>query len=93
MLNAHRLCAASRLSRLPVLAPKRRLATAYRTSSGHHDLGGVPGLLESPVPADEPLHAWELEAHALFACLAKRGYFSTDESRRTIEGFTADAYG
>ena len=32
---------------------------------GHHDVGGDPALATATVPADVPLHAWELEAHAL----------------------------
>ena len=59
---------------------------------GHHDVGGDPALATATVPADVPLHAWELEAHALFSCLAKNGHFSTDESRRTIEGFAPTDY-
>ena len=59
---------------------------------GHHDVGGDPALMEAKVPADVPLHAWELEAHALFACLANNGHFSTDEARRTIEGFAPTDY-
>jgi hypothetical protein len=59
---------------------------------GHHDVGGDPALASAPVPADVPLHAWELEAHALFSCLAKNGHFSTDESRRTIEGLAPTDY-
>lgn len=48
--------------------------------------------MEAPIPADEPLHLWELEAHALYACLAKNGCFSTDEIRRTIEAYDPTAY-
>lgn len=59
---------------------------------GHHDLGGIDSLLNAPVPADVPLHAWELEAHALYATLAKNGCFSTDETRRAIEAFDPGAY-
>ena len=66
-----------------------RIARPFSTV---HDVGGSPRLMDTPVPADEPLHAWELEAHALFASFAKAGYFSTDESRRTIEAFPAAAY-
>ena len=67
----------------------RMLSTA---TLGHHDLGGLPSLLDEPVPADEPLHAWEVEVHAMYACLAKNGLFSTDETRRTIENFSAADY-
>ena len=70
----------------------RRLCTGARAPVGHHDLGGMAGLMNAPVPPDEPLAAWELEAHALYACLAKNGVFSTDEARRTIEAFPAKAY-
>ena len=59
---------------------------------GHHDLAGREDLLEMPIPQDEPLHSWELEAHALYACLAKKGCFSTDEIRRTIEAYDPAAY-
>lgn len=59
---------------------------------GHHDLGGADDLLDAPVPEDVPLHAWELEAHALYATLAKNGCFSTDETRRAIEAFDPGAY-
>ena len=59
---------------------------------GHHDLGGLHALLDAPIPGDEPMHAWELEAHALYASLAKNGLFSTDETRRTIEAFATESY-
>ena len=57
-----------------------------------HDLGGAATLLDAEVPPDEPLHAWELEAHALYASLAKAGQFTTDEARRTIESFSQSQY-
>ena len=50
-----------------------------------HDVGGLPSLAHASLPKDKPLLPWELEAHALFACLAKDGIFRTDESRRVIE--------
>ena len=50
-----------------------------------HDVGGLPSLAHASLPKNKPLLPWELEAHALFACLAKDGIFRTDESRRVIE--------
>ena len=50
-----------------------------------HDVGGAPELLQAPIPAHQPNTAWEMECHALFACLAKAGFFSTDEHRRAVE--------
>ena len=60
--------------------------------TGPHDLGGAPELLESPLPADKPLLPWELDCHALFACLASDGHFTTDEFRRAIEALPAHAH-
>ena len=60
----------------------RRLVSTR--SQPQHDLGGAPSLLDAPIPADEPLHSWELEAHALYASLAKAGCFTTDEAKRLI---------
>ena len=61
----------------------------YRTL---HDIGGAPSLLHEALPKDEPLLPWELECHALLACLAGDGVFSTDEFRRTIENLPAHAH-
>ena len=68
----------------------RRLST--QKARPQHDIGGQYSLLNAPIPADEPLHSWELEAHALYASLAKAGCFTTDEARRTIEAFDSVAY-
>lgn len=51
----------------------------------HHDVGGSPALLSTALPKDHPNQRWELECHALFACLAKDGHISTDELRRGVE--------
>ena len=81
------------IGRAPLRATQRVTAQRRQFSTGpHHDLGGAAHLLEAPVPDDEPLHAWELEAHALYATLAKNGCFSTDETRRAIEAFAPGAY-
>ena len=87
MLLARRLLVSAGSNR--VSAGSNRV---FSTLVRQHDLGGLSSLLEAPVPADDPLHVWELEAHALYASLAKNGHFSTDEARRTIESFTPHAY-
>ena len=79
-------------ARCPVAGPRRVLRVATAVVRPQHDLGGKSSLLETSIPADVPLQAWEVEAHALYACLAKNGLFSTDETRRTIEAFAAKAY-
>ena len=80
-------------ARCPVAGPRRVLrAASTAVVRPQHDLGGKSSLLETSIPADVPLQAWEVEAHALYACLAKNGLFSTDETRRTIEAFAAEAY-
>jgi len=55
-------------------------------------MGGSSDFLES-IPVDsENLQAWEQECHALFAVLASKGFFKTDQLRRTIEALTPQQY-
>ena len=52
--------------------------------AGPHDLGGAPGG-----PVDKSGHEvedWERLADAINSALGKRGYQSTDQLRRAIEG-------
>ena len=66
-----------------------------------HDVGGSSDFLGSIVPADndddddnntDHLQAWERECHALFAVLASKAFFNTDQLRRTIEALTPHQY-
>ena len=49
-------------------------------------------LMHAPLPADKPLAAWEIECHALFACLSKAGRLTTDELRRAVEALPRQAH-
>ena len=60
----------------------QRAASGTRATTKTHDLGGQDALLDTLPPQDASLKKWELDTHALFATLAKKGFFSTDEARR-----------
>jgi hypothetical protein len=62
-----------------------------------HDLGGSSDFLGS-IPVDDTdtrddhLQAWERECHALFAVLASKAFFNTDQLRRAVEALTPHQY-
>lgn len=57
-----------------------------------HDVGGVPELLDAPLPEEKPMQPWELECHALFAILSKDGILKTDMLRRAVESLPLHAH-
>lgn len=73
---------------------RRRAYTSSKTRDTikTHDLGGDQALLDTLPPKDAPLKPWELDTHALFATLAKKNFFSTDEARRAIEAMPEESY-
>jgi nitrile hydratase subunit alpha len=60
-----------------------------------HDIGGQQDLFGpiSPSAGDtSELQLWEQQCHALFAVLATKKFFKTDELRRSIEDLTPEQY-
>ena len=62
-----------------------------------HDLGGSKdkennGAIPSIDNNNEELQAWEQQCHALFAVLASKGVFKTDQLRRAVENLTPTQY-
>ena len=61
-----------------------------------HDLGGSKDKENNgAIPIDnnnEELQAWEQQCHALFAVLASKGVFNTDQLRRAVENLTPTQY-
>jgi hypothetical protein len=60
-----------------------------------HDLGGSKERENTgsiPIHNNEDLQAWEHQCHALFAVLASKGIFKTDQLRRAVENLTPKQY-
>lgn len=62
--------------------------------NGAHDLGGMHGVGEIEVEANEPIfHAeWEKRVFGLFFSLAPHGFYNLDEFRHAIERMGASNY-
>jgi nitrile hydratase subunit alpha len=57
-----------------------------------HDMGGIEELFGPIHKGSEDLQMWEQQCHALFAVLATKQYFNTDELRRSMEDLTPAQY-
>jgi hypothetical protein len=60
-----------------------------------HDLGGSKDRKNNgtiPIDNNEELQTWEQQCHALFAVLASKGVFKTDQLRRAVENLTPKQY-
>jgi nitrile hydratase len=76
-------------------------SSAFSTFRPHHDIGGDEsaygpilggGEINSNMPDNKDLLAWEQQCHSLFAVLASKKVVGTDELRRAIESLTPDQY-
>lgn len=62
-------------------------------SSGPHDVGGLPSLLNDEIDlSDRGLSFWERRTHATLVLLVSKGLITVDELRRGIEALPMDTY-